>query len=48
VQLCGPLSVTVPSAPTVPVNPSNGAANESEQFDSVTAAVEPIRDISQC
>jgi hypothetical protein len=48
VQLCGPLSVTVPSAPTLPVKPLNGAAKESEQLVSVTAAVMPMSDESQC
>jgi hypothetical protein len=27
VQLCGPVTESLPSVPTVPVNPSNGAAN---------------------
>jgi hypothetical protein len=41
VQLCGPLSVTVPSVPMVPVNPSKGAANESLQPLSETTALMP-------
>lgn len=38
VQLWGPASVILPSAATVPVKPSKGDANDSEQFDCMTVA----------
>lgn len=38
----------VPSAPTLPVNPLNGAAKLSEQFVSVTTTFMPTSDASQC
>jgi hypothetical protein len=48
VQLCGPLSVTVPSVPTLPLKPSNGAANESVQSCWDTIAFMPTSEASQC
>jgi len=47
VQLCGPLSTTLPSGPMVPVNPSNGAANEREQSVCVTVTLWPMSEGSQ-
>jgi hypothetical protein len=48
VQLWGPLTVTLPSLFKVPVKPSNGAANESEQSVCVTITRCPTREGSQC
>jgi hypothetical protein len=48
VQLSGPLKVIFPSLVSIPMKPSKGAANESEQAVSVTTAFIPTRDESQC
>jgi hypothetical protein len=40
--------VIFPSVVSIPVNPLNGAANESEQSVCVTTAFCPTRDESQC
>jgi hypothetical protein len=47
VQLCGPLTTSLPSGPTVPVNPLNGAANEREQPVCVTVTLWPMSEESQ-
>ena len=48
VQLWGPLRVMVPSAVTLPLNASNGAAIDNWQAFSVTCSVLPIKEGSQC
>ena len=48
VQVWGPVSATFPSAVTLPLKPSNGAANESAQSVSVTVKLMPTREASQC
>ena len=48
VQLCGPLSVTVPSVPTLPLKPLNGAAKDSVQSCWETTALAPTSEASQC
>jgi hypothetical protein len=48
VHCCGPPTVSLPSAVTVPVNPLNGAANVSEQSVCVTTAFCPTSVWSQC
>ena len=48
VQLCGPLTVTLPSAAIVPVKPLNGASNVRLQPDCEMRAFWPTRDESQC
>ncbi len=47
-HVCGPLNVILASVVSIPVKPSNGAANESEQSVCVTMAFCPMRDASQC
>jgi hypothetical protein len=47
VQLCGPLTTSLQSEPTVPVKPSNGAANEREQPVCVTDTLWPMSEESQ-
>ncbi len=47
-QVCGPLTVIFPSAVTLPVKPSNGALNVSEQsLFSVTVTAWPTSEVSQ-
>jgi hypothetical protein len=47
VQLCGPLTVILPSFVTVPVKPLKGDAKASEQSVWVTTALCPTSDASQ-
>lgn len=48
VQLCGPLTVTLPSGVNVPVKPSKGAPRVSEQFVWLTDTGFPMSEASQC